>query len=121
MSIRGEEVHGEISSADASGGVALTLYRADKTARTLATSEVLVITDIVASWSSAGSFAFVSNTDTAGKRIFKATVGALGGMTIPLRAPHYCPIGVMPKLIAAAGQVDIQIQGYILRGYNSVA
>jgi hypothetical protein len=73
--VRGEEVHGEISSADASGaGVALLLYGADGTARSLATSEILVITDIVASWSAAGSFAFVANTDAAGKRIFKATV-----------------------------------------------
>lgn len=112
--IRGEEVHGEISSADASGGVDVALYSAGGRARTLLSTETLVVTDILLAWVAGGSVALVVNTDAAGLRLFKGTVGANGGVHIDLRCPHYCPQGILPHLVAAAGQIDVQIHGFIL-------
>jgi hypothetical protein len=111
---RGEEVQGEISSADASGGVTLSLYTPAGDVRTLTSNEILVISDYLIAWNVAGSVALVANTDAAGKRIFKATVAAAGGVQANLQAPHYCARGVTPVLIASAGQVDVQIHGYII-------
>ncbi len=44
---RGEVVRGEVSSADASGGVAFALFSAGNASRALAATEVLVIADII--------------------------------------------------------------------------
>lgn len=113
---RGIEVHGEVSSADASAGVALTLYESGSTtARTLKATETLVLTDVLLVSATGGDVKLVADTDAAGRRIVKGTVAANGGISMSLYTPHYCPVGVVPKVIAPAGQVDCCVQGFIVQ------
>ena len=114
ISMQGDPIHGEVSSADASGGVAFTLYPAGSvTARTLASNEFVVITDIIFIATVGGAYALVAAADSAGRRIAKGIADAKGGLAHHFETPRTCPVGVTPKLIAAAGQVDCIITGYI--------
>lgn len=113
---RGIEVHGEASSADASSGVALTLYEAGSTtARTLQSTETLVVTDVTLVATAGGDTRLVTDADTAGKRIVKGTLGTNGVLSMPLTTPFYCPRGVVPKVFAPVGQVDCVVQGFIIQ------
>jgi len=116
--MQGEPIHGEVSSADASGGVAVSLFSAGgtSTARTLAATEYLNITDIIFLSVAGGAAALVADTDAAGKRIFKHDdVEAKGGIAHHFAIPWSCPVGVVPKLIAVIGQVDLTITGFITK------
>jgi len=110
----GEPVHGEVSSANASGGVTVLLYPAGSTAaRALASGEFLAVTDYAIILTVGGAFALVADADTAGERIVKGSVAALGGAVSNLSTPFACAEGITPVLIADAGQVDCVINGYI--------
>ena len=109
-------VHLEVVSADASGGVAFTMYSGGAaTARALAATETLVITDVLFVSTVGGTFNIVAGTtDAVGKRIAKGNVAATGGLVHRFATPFSCPAGVLPTLIAAVGQVDCVLTGYIL-------
>jgi hypothetical protein len=111
-------VHLEVVSADASAGVAFTLYAAGSTtSRALAGTEILMITDIIFVSTAGGTFNIVAgNADAVGKRIAKGNVAATGGLVYQFATPFKCPVGVLPYLFAAAGQVDCVLTGYILAG-----
>jgi hypothetical protein len=122
MSALGEPVHAEVDSADASGGIAFMIYpMGSSTARTLLSTEYFYITDILADMpEAAGALKIVADTDAAGKRIFKATFGAMaapganaGTVMHHFETPFACEKGVVPKLFAPAGQVTAIITGYI--------
>ena len=116
MSERGEPVHGEVVSADASGGVAVILYSdGGVTVRTLASTEFLTVTDVVGISTAGGAYALVADTDAAGRRIVKGNADALGGIAHSFNTPRTCPKGVTPKFIADAGQVDVVITGFITK------
>lgn len=107
----GEEIHGEVTSADASSGVAFTLYDSGGVAaRTLDSGEYLVITSVSARIAAGVDALVAADTDAAGRRA--AYLGA-GTSFIELCPPFICPRGVVPKLIADAGQVDVVLQGYV--------
>jgi hypothetical protein len=112
---RGEPFHAEVVSADASGGVAFTLYSAGSaTSRTLLSTEYVVITDLIFISTAGGTYKIVAGTaDAAGKRVAKGNAEALGGLAHHFETPFTCPKGVVPYLIAAAGQVDCVLTGYI--------
>lgn len=108
-------IHGEVSSADASAGVAFTLHAAGATAtRALTGTESLVITDIIFTSTVGGAYSITADADAAGKVIAKGFADALGGLTMSFKTPYKCPVGVVPKLVAAAGAVSCVIQGYIV-------
>lgn len=111
----GEAVHGEVVSADASGGVAFKLYRSGETTeRTLAAGEYLNITDYSILSAVAETFGIYADSDAAGKRITKIFAPINGGEVHALSIPHTCPKGVTPKLIAGgAGNVVSMIHGFI--------
>jgi len=112
----GNPVHGEVSSADASGGVTVLLYPSGSaTAITLGATEFLTITDVILVSTAGGVYALVADTDAAGRRIVKGNAEALGGIAHTFETRITCPKGVTPKLIAAAGQIDLVISGYITR------
>lgn len=118
---RGEPVHAEVDSANASAGVAFTLYlMGSTTARTLAATEFFYITDILLDAPEAeGAVKIVADTDAAGKRVLKVTMGATaagnaGWIEHHFETPYACPKGVVPKLIAPAGQIDCIMTGFIL-------
>lgn len=113
MSI-GEPVHGEVVSADASGGVAFKLYKSGETGEhTLAATEYVNITDYSVIRAVAETFAIVADTDVAGKRVVKNPGTAAAGVDRALAQPFVCPAGVTPKLIAAAGDIVAVIEGFI--------
>lgn len=110
----GDEFHGELSSADTTGGVAFTLYDAGSvTERTLGANERLVIT----SWSASltgNDGMIVADSDAAGRHVAYIPSGYSSG-EIP--GGHTCPLGVVPKVIGTqAGQDDVLIRGYIRKG-----
>jgi hypothetical protein len=119
LSAFGDPIHGEVVSADASGaGVACTLYDqgVTATARTLAASERVTVTDVLFISTAGGAFSFIfGTTDGAGKRIVKGLLDAKSGVLHHFETPITGPAGVVPLLIAAAGQVDLVMTGYITK------
>ena len=116
--MQGDPVHGEVSSADASGGISVSLFTGGgaAAARTVASSEFLTITDIIFLTTAGGDAALVADSDAAGKRIFKhSDFEVKGGVAHSFSIPWECAKGVTPKLIAAAGQVDLTITGFITK------
>jgi hypothetical protein len=112
----GNNVHGEVSSANASAGVAVTLYTAGTITpvRPLASNEHLNITDVlVTSPANLGFSLEFAGADTAGARIVKSGA-AVPGIAMHFNTPVKGPAGVAPTLIAAmAGQIDLVLSGFI--------
>ncbi len=119
----GVPYHGEFSSADASAlseaNSRFALYPpGDVNAITLGANDYVWITDITIT---AGAGVTVTvydgadNSVAAGERIFKG--GVLTSTTIypNYTVGHCCQKGTWPKVVAGAGQVDIQIRGTIQR------
>lgn len=113
---RGEAFHAEVSSTDASGGIAITLYKAGSTtAYTLLSTEYVDVTDIIFISTAGGVYALTMDVNSAGHWIAKGNAAALGGLAHHFETPVSCPIGITPKLFAAAGQVDLIVTGYITK------
>ena len=115
---QGSPVKGEVSSADATApGVTLLLYPAGSaTAITLGATEFLTITDFWFNTTAPLDVYLATDSDADGKRIFKGSFEALGGIGMNLSVPITCPMGVTPVLIAdGAGQVDLTLTGYITK------
>jgi hypothetical protein len=121
---RGEEVHGELISSDASTAAALSLFRdGSVTARTLDTStERLAVSDVVLISGSALTVDvfFDANADgtvDAGERIVGGPVAANGGFALSFTTPHIGPKGITPKVKASgSGVIRCFVKGYIIRG-----
>lgn len=115
--------HGEFSSADASSPATepdarIALYNRDKAAITLASTDIVVITDITIVTESAlrvDVFDGANTTIANGERIAAAQFGANGGQSSGLTTPHFCKAGTYPKVkTSGAGQVDVILHGHIL-------
>ena len=113
----GENVHLEVDSADASAGVTFLIYKGGTAAAyALKSTEHLYITDIILIQTAGGTFSIVADADSAGRRIAKGSVDALGGLAHHFASPYECPIGVSPKLFAATGQVTCVVQARLTQG-----
>lgn len=121
---QGDPVHGEVVSADASGGVVALLYPAGSaTARTPTATEFVAVTDIIFISTAGGTYKIVFYpistgviADGAGVRIAKGVADAKGGLAHHFSTPVGGPVGYGVALIAAAGQVDFTLTGYITEG-----
>ena len=118
----GDEVHGEVHSTDASSGVEIPIYEAGKVvARTLASTECLVITDFqIVSVPGGDCAIFLDESDNnglnAGEVVVRGTVAANGGLAGGWRGTHRTGArGAKPHVIAPAGVVDVVFTGYIKR------
>ena len=113
--MQGEPCHLEVTSTDSSGtGTAFLIYLGGSaTARTLLATEYLVVTALLLNMAAGGAYCVCSAADSAGRRIAKGTLAALGHIEHHFETPYACPQGVVPKLIAASGQVDCEMDGYI--------
>lgn len=121
----GAVVHGEFSSADASGlsepNARILLYGAGSTtAATLDANDYVVITDVFALCGATGLTVTIydgaNNSAGAGEVVVKGTFAANGGLAWNLSAPHVCQKGTWPKVLtSAAGQIDVSIKAYIYR------
>ena len=118
---RGEEVHGELSSADASGGVEISLFRPNGGSRTLGAAERLVVTDLVVVAEAGGDVRIFLDADDddaldAGEQVFRGKVGVNGGVAFNfLGTPRYGAPGAKPHALAPAGQLDVTLTGFILQ------
>jgi hypothetical protein len=110
----GRFVRGEVSSADASAGVAVSLYDMEGNAVTLGSTERLVIYDLAIIAVAGGAIALTQITNVAGKRLVSGTVAANGGIVIDYLRPLECAKGQTPVLFAAAGQVNLSLVAEIL-------
>ena len=124
---QGDEVHGEVSTADASAGVAFTIYNAGAptkgnpiAARVQTGTEFFVLTDIILISTAGGTFTVVFYplstgviADTPGLRIAKGDFSATSGFAHHFETPRIGPPGYGVALIAAIGQVDGVITGGI--------
>jgi hypothetical protein len=128
MQIAGDEVHGDYSGADAHLGVNVPFYDSGApspgnsvAARVPASTEMVTITDLVFISTVGGTYDIVfyptggSVADATGLRIAKGNAQALGGVTHHFATPITGPQGYTVGLIAAAGQVDLVLTGYISR------
>lgn len=120
----GSLVHGEFSSADASGlsepNARILLYGAGSTtAITLDTNDNVVITDILIVAAVALTVTVydgANNSVAAGEVVAKGSFPATGGAVLTLSAPHVCQKGTWPKVLTSgAGQIDVYLKGYIYR------
>jgi hypothetical protein len=117
-SAQGDPIHAEVSSANAQGtAIAFLLYNQGvcATARTLAANERVIITDILLVLAVGGAFTLAfAAADAGGYRILKGTLDAKSGVIHHFETPMVGPPGVLPYLIAAAGQVDCILTGSIV-------
>ena len=112
---QGDEIHGEVSSADASGsGVAFAIYPSGSTgALTVGDKDYVVIHSITSLMSGSLTGLVAADSDDDGERVAPLPAG---GQAVNLSPPFICPMGVTPKLIASgAGQADVVIQGHLQR------
>ena len=107
--------HGEVVSADASLGVAFTLYlEGGVVAYALKATERIEISDINILRSVSGAAGVFLATDADGARVWKGHVlGLAAPAACHLQTPHLGPLGVTPVLIAAAGDIAAIIHGHI--------
>jgi hypothetical protein len=126
---QGDEVHGEVSTADASAGVAFTLYDGGAptkgnsiAARVQTGTEFCVLTDIILISTAGGTFTMVFYplstgviADTAGLRIAKGDFSATSGFAHHFETPRIGPPGYGVGLVASIGQVDGVITGGITK------
>jgi hypothetical protein len=120
----GALLHGEFSSADASGlseaNARILLYGAGSTtAVTLDSNDNVVITDVLIVAAAALTVTVydgANNTVGAGEVVAKGSFPANGGAALNFSAPHVCQKGTWPKVLTSgAGQIDVYIKGYIYR------
>lgn len=111
---RGAFIRGEVSSADASAGIAASLFDASRAAVVLAATDRIVIYDVIIVSNAGGNVALTVNTDAAGSRIIKGKPVAGGIIQLSFSRPVECPKGVVPKLFAAAGQIECSFIGEII-------
>lgn len=115
----GDPIRGELSSADASSGVAFDIFKmGSQTAHTLAANEYIEIHDLKIVAAVGGDLRVFFDTDDddaldAGEEIWRGTVAANGGLAEPFQVVHPGPLGSLPHILAPAGQVDAYFTGTI--------
>jgi hypothetical protein len=114
----GNPWHGEVISADASGaGVVVLLYESGVvTAHTLAADERLNVTDVILISTAGGVYDLVFGSVAAGRHVVKGNAEVLGGVAHHFETPISGPLATNLRLIAAAGQVDLIVAGFITTG-----
>ena len=113
--MRGDPIHMEVDSSNASAGVVFTLYKAGQLSPfALAANQYIDVTDIILISTVGGAYDILAAaSDAAGARIAKGSAAALGGLAHHFEVPYTCPVGVTPRLIADAGQVTCVLQGFV--------
>lgn len=114
---KGDPVHGEVHSSDASGGVEIVLYRAGTASqRVVGPNEYLDIHFVQLVSAPGGDCSVHVGPDAsrgAGESVIRGTVAATGGIVSELTPPYEGIKGGKPWVIAPAGVVDAILQGCI--------
>jgi hypothetical protein len=115
---RGLRVRGELNTANATAGVAVSWYDVDGNAVTIGSGERLAILHVFikSAGTALGRVALVNDADDAGKRIRCSTFTSWEGLSLPCFEPIYLRKGVGLKIFAAnSGQIDAQIEAIVLK------
>ena len=88
--LRGEPCHGEIIiDGDASGGLAVVLYKAGSTVvRTLTATEILYVTDVQILCETGADVSLCTDGKVAGEYVAHGTVDAKGGLILHFQQPR---------------------------------
>ena len=123
MQIQGQPIRGHVSSTDASTALTLALFNpGDNTPRTLQPDEYIEIHQIELVAAGGGDcqvFFSDDNTLDTGETILRGTFGANGGIEKQLTPPRAGGIGKDVRVIAPAGQIDVNFMGTIRNGGDS--
>lgn len=115
---RGEEVVAQASSADASAGDVEFTYHDGSIVRTIAATEVLMVTDFTIVSAAGGAIAIMAvdnvATPTITLNLFAGTVAANSIIEKPMETPFQVPEGFTLVVLAPLGQVDAQIHGFVI-------
>lgn len=117
----GELVRLHLHSADASAGVVMVAYDYAGAARTLGSTERLVLTDASLITAVGGDCGIIFDDEAnigstaPGFVVLRGTYVANGGESKALQSPFMAPPGVMPFVYAPAGVVDATCFGTIIR------
>lgn len=112
------EVHGQMSSTDAHAGTAVYTYYEGKVERDIAADEILMVTDVNIFSAPGGAISVTAVDDPSNVSVsivlFAGTVAADGGVAKRFETPFQVPQGYTLVVTAPAGQVDSQIEGYVV-------
>lgn len=120
MTQTGPAFHGELISADASAGVAMTLYgESSVTSLSLNAADVLAVTDVTIVCGAALTvtvFGGANQTLDAGETITAGDFAANGGINASFNTPYMGQLGCGVNVVASgAGAVKVQVKGWIQR------
>jgi len=119
MGCEGRPFKGEVDSADASSGVAFTLYEnGSLSGYTLKDEEYLEIHAVEVVTVAGGDTHIFTGADATagvGETVIRGEFAANGGLVQELTPPHAGGVGHLPYLVAQAGNVDAVIRGTIRR------
>lgn len=110
----GQFFHGEVDSADAHLGVAVTMTDANGGSITLGSTQRVILYDVAIFSVAGGRVVLTDSTDTAALRIIGGSLGANGTIVHRFGRPVELQVGKVPTLFAAAGQVDATVNGEIV-------
>ena len=112
----GFNIHAErVLDDDASTPTAVTLYEAGSvTERTLLSTEVLHITDILIITETAGDVQLLADSAAGGRYIVDTKTAAGVPISIRFGSPYICPVGVVPKFTGVSSNRNMcLLQGFI--------
>jgi len=114
--LRGEEVHGEIIlDGDASGGLAVVLYKAGSVVvRTLGVTEILYVSDVQILCETGADVSLCADGKVAGEYVVHGTVDTKGGLILHFQQPRACTPGTGLTFYGAAANLNTCIiEGFI--------
>ena len=112
----GFSIHGEsITDGEASGGIAVTLYESGSVeARTLATKEVLHITDIQIACETGADVWLTADGKVEGEYVWHGTMDAKDFVSIHFSKPFVCAPGTGLTFYGAATNINsCLVEGFI--------
>lgn len=114
---KGRPFHGVLSSANASGGVAVTLYKPGSTTTdTVGSDERLLITDYhLVAVAGGDCVIYAANSAAAQYTVARGTVGSNGGFAGSKQTPVFGKKAEGAFVVAPVGQVDVVIEGLIIK------
>lgn len=115
---RGEEFHGQLSSTVANGTLTLSYMTNSGANRTITATEFLFVTDLNLISVPGGAVSVKAYHPTDANitmSMFAGTVVANGGVARAWNTPFVVPAGWSLKVVAPAGQTDVQVEGSIIK------
>lgn len=111
---RGEEVHGEVSSTNASSGVPVPFVSPIGDTRVIAAGEQVLITDVNLISVAGGTISLAAQGAAFTLTMFGGVVPANTVVSRHWNTPFLLPAGGTLTLTATSGRVDVQVEGAVI-------